>query len=1020
MMATWIYCLRGDLGDSIPSTTLYINNGGQNFDEANDFANQVAQVRKSSVVWGDYDNDNDLDILISGKNTQLGDSRITHLYENRDGTFVLDQTASDVLVNVAGGANAFGDYDNDGDLDILITGEDINKNRVTRLYRNDGQSKFTDVTSDIAGIVGISGGSVAWGDYNRDGFLDFVITGEISSSSAITSVFKNLGDGKFADAGFTSLQNVKNSKASWADYDQDSYLDLLVTGELAVPSFQPLTRIYRYDAGNDVMVPNLTSQLEDISRGSAIRGDFDNDGYVDILLSGKNGAGAEARTTRLYRNDKAGNFNEDVLSSADLEDVDLGATVFGDYNGDQKLDIILTGRTSTVPAQRSFAVFRNIDGTPNTTLGAPKDLNSTINGTEVTLSWKAPDLTNPDIRSGLTYNVYLGTRNDLTSKVSPMSEIGGSRDGYRKLVSWGNMGTNTSMTLTDFPDGTYYWSVQVVDQDFEGSPFAAADSFSFQNPIPMIIDSSFVTEYKAGQDTVSYIQVLTDTIISEVVVKYKGIAQETWKQEVIPSDNGTYRFAINANKVDEMGVEYVFEVLGTFGFNLSTDTIYAYRRYPQGFDFSNLDFGKEVINYNLLSIPLRLDNNAINQILDPVLGEYDIYKWRFWHYQGGKHVEYKSGISSIEEGKGYWLITKDEHSFNSGGGLVVESNDSHPFVISLVQGWNQIGNPYPYNLAWQDVLEENPDAASVLDELLLFNRGYQNGSVIARQRGAFVFANSPIDLKIPVRKNLSVQRIPRSRSFQPGGMYLSDGTWSLDIALRSGNWTYPLGGIGMHPQADSSKDRFDQMTAPRLSEYLEMNFDHPEYFEPKFSRDIVPVAKNHVWEFTVNSNLEEEEVDLDWDFTELKFAGQKLILFDVERQLAIDMEEYSQYTSRSKRAERKFRIYYGSESFIADQLKPDFVSLGLAYPNPSAGKVTIPFALPSSMMPYQVELAIYSVSGQEIRRLGAENLREGFHQLEWDGNDETGNRVSRGVYLYKLNVLENGKVTQLTGRMIMN
>src|SRR5581483_3450780 len=84
---------------------------------------------------------------------------------------------------------AWGDFDNDGDLDLLVCG-DTGAGFVTRIYRNDGGGSFVDIQ---AGLPGISGGTVAWGDYNGDGYLDFALTG-MTSTGRISRIYRNNGD----------------------------------------------------------------------------------------------------------------------------------------------------------------------------------------------------------------------------------------------------------------------------------------------------------------------------------------------------------------------------------------------------------------------------------------------------------------------------------------------------------------------------------------------------------------------------------------------------------------------------------------------------------------------------------------------------------------------------------------------------------------------------------------------------------------------------------------------------------
>jgi len=128
------------------------------------------------MAWGDYDADGDLDFALSGR---AGNRVFTTIYRNDVSSFT--ETAE--LLGVDYSAAAWGDYDNDGDLDLLLAGfENLQGNTI--LYRNDGSGGFNDVTSNLAGIFD---GTVAWGDYDADGDLDLLLTG----NSFVSKIYRN-------------------------------------------------------------------------------------------------------------------------------------------------------------------------------------------------------------------------------------------------------------------------------------------------------------------------------------------------------------------------------------------------------------------------------------------------------------------------------------------------------------------------------------------------------------------------------------------------------------------------------------------------------------------------------------------------------------------------------------------------------------------------------------------------------------------------------------------------------------
>jgi uncharacterized repeat protein (TIGR01451 family) len=440
---------RIDFGSPMMTTAIYRNDGGS-FTDTNA---GLMGLGYGSVAWGDYDNDGDLDILLTGLTDDY--NPISKIYRNDGGSFT-DTDAGPA--GVREGSAAWGDYDNDGDLDILLTGFSSN-GPLTQVYQNNA-GVFADIS---AGLVGVQGGSATWGDYDNDGDLDILLAGQVDFGSPMmtTAIYRNDG-GSFTDTN-ASLMGLGYGSVAWGDYDNDGDLDILLTG--ITNDYNPISKIYRNDGGS---FTDTNASLAEIGYGSAAWGDYDNDGDLDILLSGQ--TYDYYSFTKIYRND--GGIFTDI--NAGLAGVAESDAAWGDYDNDGDLDILLTGSGPSGPIAQ---IYRNDLPTTNTKPSAPTGLVAVISGTTVNLRWDAAaDSQTPT--NGLTYNLRVGRTPGAVDVLAPMAD---GATGYRRIPWLGNAQHGLTATLT-LPAGTYYWSAQAIDTAFAGSAFAPEQIFTVTQP----------------------------------------------------------------------------------------------------------------------------------------------------------------------------------------------------------------------------------------------------------------------------------------------------------------------------------------------------------------------------------------------------------------------------------------------------------------------------------------------------------------------------------------------------------
>ena len=325
-----------------------------------------------------------------GKPSQSADSPI--LFENTIEAskidFVLKNSVSPQRYSIetmTGGVAVF-DYNNDGLLDIFFTnGAEIpslkksNSSFYNRLFRNNGDGTFTDIT-EKAGLAGVGYSmGVAAGDYDNDGFVDLYVAGFNRNQ-----LFHNNGDGTFTDvaekAGVTGIVPDRGKAwavaAGWFDYNNDGLLDLFVVNYLnySIPAVHSCEtdHVVDYCSPNEYLgTPNILYRnnrdgtFTDVSRQSHISqyvgkgmgvafADYDSDGFTDIFVSN------DTFPNFLLHNNGDGTFT-DVAIVAGVAYNESGKTVAGmgtdfrDIDNDGRPDIFHTAMYGD-----SFPLYRNL------------------------------------------------------------------------------------------------------------------------------------------------------------------------------------------------------------------------------------------------------------------------------------------------------------------------------------------------------------------------------------------------------------------------------------------------------------------------------------------------------------------------------------------------------------------------------------------------------------------------------------------------------------------------------------
>ena len=371
---------------------------------------QFQDADVGSIAFGDIDNDGDLDFIATGK----GGPVKTTLYSN-DGDGNFTEIIGTPFIGVFGGKVAFEDVDNDDFIDLLITGSANGGTKTVNLYINDGTGNYNVMATTP--FEPNWGGEFAFADVDSDGDQDVLMTGINNSDSAFTKLYLNNGSGIFSEVMGTPFEGLGSSSVAFIDIENDNDKDVIIAG--TNNNDIKNTKLYTNDgSGNFTLVTN--TPFGNIESGDIAIGDSDNDGDQDVLISGA--SENNTNISNLYINDGTGVFS--LLAGTPFLGTQAGASDFADFDNDGDLDLLIIGASAEVIAHiyenQGFNNFNLIDllygaylsSTAIGDIDGDNDLDLIIAGT----SFQAP------ARSTKTYinvsNILSIDSEEILSKVS--------------------------------------------------------------------------------------------------------------------------------------------------------------------------------------------------------------------------------------------------------------------------------------------------------------------------------------------------------------------------------------------------------------------------------------------------------------------------------------------------------------------------------------------------------------------------------------------------------------------------
>jgi hypothetical protein len=915
---------------------LFRNLGADGFDRV--LIGEVAEDRELSnaTSFGDFNNDGYLDIFVAN---DLNNNN--SLYENRgDGTF---QKITTVAPTTDGGHSVncqWVDVDNDGNLDLFV----VNFREANFLYRNNGDRTFTRITEGaIVTDAGPSFGA-SWGDLNNDGLPDLFIANDVSDSfpnGEDNALYVNLGDFRFEKVtdDIVSRDQGISFGSSFADMDNDGDIDLFVANKNGKDNF-----LYENhgDGSFQKVITNFVIDDEGYSYGAAW-GDFDNNGYPDLYVA----------------NQDEGNFLYQNTTS-----------------GNHWLSIRLAGTISNRSA-----------------IGARVRVKARIFGSDV---WQVREI------SALTGGGYSG-QNSLNASFG----LGDAPKADSVEVLW--------------PSGITQLMSEITGDQFI-SITEETDGRDRQAPVQRSLIYSAVIDHGLNSDLSTS---LTDNHdVEHATLHFRvggtsGFVARTMSR----IDSVTYVASVQASEFQDKGFEFYIEAADSAGNILTTDRKgVAVSLLANHFTVPHTGGNIETA-YRLISMPLFQNDPSIESTLYDDLGQPDSLLWRLWEIDPAKREadfpfrEIFSG-EAIVPGAAKFLIARHNINLTSAEGVTV--NTSQPFEIELGQGWNLIANPFNFVIPISQVY---PD--SLRPHITTYDSsGWSAGQIVSLEpfKGYAVNAKEETALRIEPFPS-DVQNASATNSVLSNHVAKRDTRteWTLRLEARAGRAVDGNNFVGVSYEASDSWDRLERFDPPPIGRFVRLSFIQNDWsvFPDRYTTDFRPPGSaGYEWDFTVDTANPGVPIRLSVLEVDMLPADLDALLVDPVTGIVQNLRDNNHYvfsTSHMLR-ERKLSIMVVRSEQIDEVIRstemPDRLHIESNFPNPFNPATTIKFGLPA---PDILSLQIYDILGKRIRTLASEvQYDRGYHAIVWDGRDDRGVHVASGIYLLRLTAGNRSDLIKMT------
>jgi len=903
---------------------LFLNNGDGSFTQvtSGDIVND--QVISGGSTWGDFDNDGDLDLYVCTNRDNTTDPIKNFLYENNgSGTFSKNTTAGPpVTDDELSACCGWGDYNNDGYIDLFVTNGWQGK-LINTLYSNDGDDTFTKITGiDLVGDAGstfIAG--MGWADYDNDGDLDLYVA---SGSGANNFLWRNESNGDFTKLDIFGTGDSQG--CSWADYDNDGDLDLFVTNYGESQTTPEANWLYRND-GSDTFTKITSGDIvteADFSYGSAWA-DIDNDGDLDLFVANDGTPGAYYN--RFYLNDGSGSFTK-VTSSVILDSTYAVGTAWADYNKDGFMDIYLCRTawnylfTNNEPANGNTNHWINIQCIGTTSnkagIGAKVRVKAEIEAGKTI--WQMREIsaqTGYASHNNLRAHFGLGT-------ASIIQEL---------KVEWpsGNVQTLTNVAVNQF---------LTITESSGGESINVTSPNGGENwEVGTIHDITWTSSGTSGNVDIDY---STDGSSSwtAIVTNETDDGSYPWTIPGTPSSNCLVRITdSDSDPSDQSDAVFTisqpaYDISGTVSYDSKArlvPDVTVDLTHSEGTGMQTTDVNGEYLFENVPAGDVEIIPSKTGDLRDAITGSDALLV-----------LQYLAFLASLDDDQQFAGDVTEDGS--------VTGSDAQAILRYLAFYTDNIGSTGKWRFLPADT-SFTLDANAIADFKAYLkgdaNLDWAEGGGLAKN-----MSSSSTALTVDPIQDADDTRIVVPIKLETSGETVNTLVFSL---------SYDRGSL-----------RYKSIEKSTLSENFMLVANGEE------------TGKVHI------AMAGAKGIETDGDIIRLIFeiVDQSVeSAIDITRAYANDLEVTNLTRGHVNFADQ-------SQTMI-----PDRFNLDQNYPNPFNPETIIAYQLPETR---NVVLKIYNVLGDEICTLVDEKKEAGHHHISWNGKDAAGNEVTSGVYLLRI------------------